>query len=80
MHTRTKTYNRQVLFKNLNNVLAELRISKSSLAETIGITETSFYNKLKGKQTWKFTELIIIQKEINKVADKHYTLDYLFEV
>ncbi len=80
MHTRTKTYNRKILFKNLNNVLADLGIDKSTLAETIGITDISLYNKIKGKQTWKFNELIIIQKEINKVAGQHYTLDYLFEV
>lgn len=62
------------MFPNLEAEMARSKLTKSKLAEILGITPTTLSFKLSGKSTLSLKECV----EIKKKAFPDKTLDYLF--
>lgn len=63
------------MFPNLEAEMARSKLTKTKMAEILGITPTTLSFKLNGKSNLSLRECV----EIKKKAFPDKTLDYLFE-
>lgn len=69
----------QPIYKNLQIEMLRANMTQSDIALKMGITPTTFTNKMRGKTTFTLPEALKIQEVINKELKADYTLDYLFK-
>lgn len=55
--------------KKLNKEISDSGLRKSWIAEKLGISYQSFWNKLKGKRTFKINEIIRLSNILNLTFD-----------
>lgn len=67
-------------YKFLRQVLWTYDITIAEVAEAIGISKVTFYNRLKNEFKWKHSEMINIQAYVNERTGKNFTLGELFEM
>ena len=66
----------------LNSKIEQTHISKSDLAEALGLTRQGLYNKLNGENEFKGSEIKIISKMLNLTIaerDNIFFADYVDE-
>ncbi|MGL4571826.1 MAG: helix-turn-helix domain-containing protein [Clostridium sp.] len=63
------------MYRELLGNLAKKGMSKKELAEIVGITEKTLFNKLNGKSDFTWSEV----KRIRKVVAPEVSLEKLFE-
>ena len=66
-------------FKNISIEMVRANISISELAEKMGITKQSLYQKLNGSANILYKDIRAIQQILQELNNNKYTLDYLFE-
>lgn len=62
---------------NLDLLLSKIeqtKISRNTIAETLGITRQGLYNKLDGKKEFKVSEINLISKMLNLTSDERDTI------
>lgn len=64
------------MYYKLLNEIAKKGITRKSLANRIGVTEKTLFNKLNGRSDFTFTEL----KKIRNIVAPEYNLEKLFEI
>ena len=65
-------------FKNISIEMVRANISISELAEKMGITKQSLYQKLNGSANILYKDIRAIQQILQELNNDKYTLDYLF--
>ena len=77
--TQGKTYTvrgGENMFGNLRAEMARIPISGRVVADTVGITPSSFYDKMAGRTEFKRSEMALIRNQFFK----EFTVDFLFDV
>lgn len=64
------------MFQNLENALANKKISKKSLAEFLEVSEKTIQHRFSGETDWTLAEAA----KINKFLCPEYKLEYLFAI
>ena len=67
-----------MFYKNLENEIIRAGLTKPEVAEVMGISIKTFYNKLNGTSKFNEDEMKVIQYVINSRIHEKMTLDYLF--
>jgi DNA-binding XRE family transcriptional regulator len=67
-----------MFYRNLENEIIRAGLTKPEIAEVIGVSIKTFYNKLNGTSKFNEDEMKIIQYVINNRINQKLTLDYLF--
>lgn len=65
--------------KKLNKEIINSGLRKSWIAEKLGISYQSFWNKLKGKRTFKINEVILLSNILNLTFDKRERIFFFFD-
>lgn len=66
------------MFKNLMAEVARAGLTKSEVADAIGVKYPTLWRLLNGKRQWRLVEMMALQSELEGRNDATYTLDYLF--
>lgn len=78
MEEITKDKKSNLLFPNLCAELARLNMSKTELANEIGMAVSSVYGKFNGCTDWTLEDMDAIKKALEKKGGQETSLDYLF--
>ncbi len=78
MEEITKEKKSNVLFPNLLAELARLNMSKSELANEIGMAVSSIYGKFNGSTDWTLDDMDAIKRALEAHGGQETSLDYLF--
>lgn len=68
------------MFNNLRKEMMEAEIDKKELADKIGISYNTFRNKIRGRNDWKISEMLDIQKILGEMTKNQKSIDYLFKL
>lgn len=66
------------MYKNLEAEIARAGMTKSEMADAIGMKYSTLWRLLSGKQPFRLGEMIAIKSELEERNGADYTLDYLF--
>ena len=66
------------MYGNIKAELARHDLKISDLAESLGITTQSMYNKLNGKYDFNLSELTSVKRFFELRTGEGFTLEYLF--
>lgn len=66
------------MYKNLKAEIARAGLTKSDVADAIGVKYPTLWRLLNGKRQWRLVEMMALQSELEGRNDATYTLDYLF--
>lgn len=66
-------------FKNISIEMLRADISMNDLADKMGITRQMLYMKLNGSANILYKDIKAIQKILQELNNRKYTIDYLFE-
>ena len=50
----------QILYATMRGKMTEKGLTQKKMADILGISETSFMNKINGKRQWKAAEIVLI--------------------
>ena len=78
MEEITKEKKSILLFPNLLAELARLNMSKTELANEIGMAVSSIYGKFNGATDWTLEDMDAIKNVLEKEGGQELSLDYLF--
>ena len=65
-------------FINLRSYISKSKVTQSDLAKAIGISRTSFHQKMVGACDFRMKEMFVIQKVLNESLDMELTIEELF--
>lgn len=68
-----------ILFPNLEAELSRVGLSKTALAQIIGVSNGSLYSKINGKTEFNLGEMQSIANCLETMTEQKLTLDYLFK-
>lgn len=66
-------------YLNLEAEIARAKINRRQLADEVGISQSSFYAKLKGRADFRLEECYKLTYILAKKNKKKLSLDYLFK-
>jgi len=78
MEEITKEKKVNLLFPNLCAELARLNMSKTELANEIGMSVSSLYGKFNGATDWSLEDMDAIKRALERKGGQETSLDYLF--
>ena len=78
MEEITKEKKVNLLFPNLCAELARLNMSKTELANEIGMAVSSIYGKFNGATDWTLEDMDAIKRALEAHGGQETSLDYLF--
>ena len=67
------------IYPNLEAELTRYKISKTSLARSVGLSTVSVYKKIRGDSAFTIDELKAIRLTLEIKTNEKFTLDYLFQ-
>lgn len=69
---------KSILFPNLLAELARINMSKTELANEIGMAVSSIYGKFNGSTDWTLEDMDAVKSAIELNGGQETSLDYLF--
>lgn len=69
---------KKVVYPNLVAELARQGITLANLAEKLGLSQRSVYNKINGDNEFTLAEVCKVQELLNEGNEHQHTIDYIF--